>query len=241
MRRLSVRRDDGVALLVVLVATALLAALTAALVLAAAVETRIPAALRDGTVASYAAESGMAAVLADLRTSDPDVVLAGAISGFTDGGGPGGVRTLDDGTRVDLDRETALLLCGRPACTAATITSTSPERPWGAANPRWRVYGYGRLVDLLPGPPALPGAPPAPADPGDAPDVYVIVWVADDPTDADGNQLADAPPGTPGHGLLFLAARAYGRGGLRRTVRVVVERTDTGLRIVARREAEPPG
>ncbi len=226
--------EQGVALLIVLVTTGLLAALATALVLTAALEARIPAAQRDGTIAAYAAESALAAVLPDVLAAGPDAVLAGAASTFTDGGGAGGVRVLADGTGIDLDRETAQLLCGRAACTPAATTATSPERPWGPANPRWRVYGYGRLVDLLP---AAPGA--AGPDPGDGPDVYVIVWVADDPTDADGNPLADAPAGTAGHGMLFLAARAYGRSGVRRSVRLVVERTDTGLRPIARQTTEP--
>src|SRR5262249_36902952 len=39
----------------------------------------------------------------------------------------------------------------RGACTDAELDAVTSDRPWGMNNPRWRLYAYGRLRDLLPG------------------------------------------------------------------------------------------
>jgi hypothetical protein len=42
---------------------------------------------------------------------------------------------------------------------------------------------------------------------------YLVTWIADDPADGDGDPAADAPLGTPGHGVLMLRGAAFGAGG----------------------------
>ena len=62
--------------------------------------------------------------------------------------------------------------------------------------------------------------------------MYVIVWVADDPSENDGSAKIDggAPvddDDNPGVGVISLLAHAYGPDGVRRVVEVTVARTDT--------------
>jgi hypothetical protein len=93
-------------------------------------------------------------------------------------------------------------------------------RPWGRNNPRWTVFVSGSLAELLPDAPVAARA-------------YVVVWVADDPSENDAQPLRDGGPpavedaanrDNPGRGALWLHAQAYGVAGTRRTVEVVVER-----------------
>ena len=53
---------------------------------------------------------------------------------------------------------------------------TTARRPWGTNNPIWRLYAHGALADLSPS-----GAIDS--------NVYVVVWVADDPLETDGLPL----------------------------------------------------
>ena len=60
---------------------------------------------------------------------------------------------------------------------------------------------------------------------------YLIVWVADDPADADGNASVDT------NGTLTLRAEARGLGGARRAVEATVALTATGaLQLISSRE-----
>jgi hypothetical protein len=219
--------SDGVALLIMLVALVATAAFVGVLVLTSVVETRIAAAWRDGAVAQGAAEAAARRALVDLATTDWDAALNGTVSTFTDGP-PSGVRVIEGGVQVSLDEETSELQCGHPgSCTASEIAIPSEDRPWGANNPRWRLFAYGPLAGLFPEDPFPP--------PG-----YVMAWVADDPTETDGDPSHDgASADNSGRGLLLVAGRAYGPGLARRTVQLVVERVGAELRIMAWLEPPP--
>ena len=82
-----------------------------------------------------------------------------------------------------------------------------PRRGRGALNnPRWQLYAWGRLADWLAGEAIDAGH-------------YVVVLVADDPAETDGDPLVDGPG--PGFGVLLLRAEAFGPGG----THAVVEQT----------------
>ena len=111
---------------------------------------------------------------------------------------------------------------------AATPTWTIDRgAPWGRNNPRWTVYASGRLARLL-----ARGVRRSTR-------AYVVVWVADDPSENDAQPLRDGgPPASvnaanrsiPARGALWLHARAYGpvrAPGV--TVEAMVER-DPGWR-----------
>jgi hypothetical protein len=53
---------------------------------------------------------------------------------------------------------------------------------------------------------------------------YLVVLVADDPLDADGNPLRDARGDSPGRGVLLLRAHVFGSWGARRVIEAVVSR-----------------
>lgn len=215
------------ALLVVISALVLVLALTGALVLTSTVETRIAAVARDDALVLSAADAAVSRVLVDLRATDWNAVLGGSLSTFSDGP-PSGRRTLPDGAELDLDSETADMQCGRPGgCSDADVTAVAEERPWGSHNPRWRLYACGPLAALLPGDPSPPR-------------VYLAAWVADDPAESDEDPLRDTDDADdPGHNVLMVAGRAYGPGGTRRTVQLVVERAGSELRVLAHHERRP--
>lgn len=213
--------ERGMALIVALMSMMLMMALGLALVLTTMTETRISANYREGSEALYAADAAIERVMQDLLTvPDWNTVLAdgGTTSAFIDGSP--GARALSDGTTIDLNEATNIVRCGAVTCAEADITEITDERPWGANNPRWQLYAYGPMSDMLP------------TDTINS-RVYVIVWVADDPSENDGNAQQDGAAAVevgeenPGAGVLSLLAHAYGPEGSRRVVEVTIARTDT--------------
>ena len=96
---------------------------------------------------------------------------------------------------------------------------------------------YGRLDRMLPGQRI-------------SSQMYVVVWVADDPAENDSDPLRDGglpigcdpardpgcEDGNPGRGVLVLKAKAFGPDGTQRAIEVTVKRTDRP-RIVSWRDA----
>jgi hypothetical protein len=205
VRTIRARTHDqtGVALILVLLVTMTLSALAMSLAVMVTTESRVSASYRDGMETLYGAEAAFERVLPDLSVeSDINPALAGqARSSFIDG--PPGLRRLPDGSFTDLRALTSLLNCGRVVCREEDRLEAGDERPWGANNPQWQLYGYG----------PLPGGSR----------VYGVVWVADDPSETDGDPLTDGG-GTdnPGRGRLSLIAHGYGPGGARRVIEASV-------------------
>jgi hypothetical protein len=114
---------------------------------------------------------------------------------------------MPSGEVVDLDAATAEL----------QAESTSSQGTFGANTPVWRLCAWGPLSTLS-GPGMLGSAQ------------YVTVWVADDPSEADGNPNVDS------NGVLTLHSEARGLGGARRVVEATVNRVGGAVRIVSWRE-----
>jgi hypothetical protein len=223
---MDIRRDDGIALLVAMMAMLLMSALGAALVLTTSSDARIAANFRDAQEGVYAADSALEHAMDDLGTlADWNAVLDGsAPSTFVDGA-PGGVRTLADGSSLDLAQTLNLRNCRKvTACNASNLAANTPQRPWGANNPVWRLFAYGPMSNLLPLR-ALESA------------FYVIVMVADDPSENDNDPLHDGQSATnPGTGVIALRAEAFGPRGTRQVVELTVARTGmeaAGLRVLS--------
>ena len=128
-----------------------------------------------------------------------------------------GMRTMPDGTQIDLTQATNMARCGKLACSAADLVEITDERPWGANNPKWQLYAYGKLEDII-------------QTQTMNSNIYVIVWMADDPADNDDNPLLDGGTtngANPGTGVLSMMAYAYGPTGARRVIETTVARTDT--------------
>jgi Tfp pilus assembly protein PilX len=215
--------EHGVALVIALFCMLLMMALGMSLMSTTMTETRIAGNYTGGTEALYAADAAVERVMQDLLTvPDWNNILNGTLqSSFVDGP-PNTARVLPDGTTLNLGEATNMVRCGKTtACTDAQMDAISDERPWGPNNPRWQIYAYGAMENMLP------------TDTINS-NMYVVVWVADDPSENDNLPTQDgkAPiAGTgsdnPGRGVLAMLAHAYGPQGVRRVIEVTVARTDT--------------
>jgi hypothetical protein len=196
--------DRGVALIAVLLAMTLLLALAGGVMQVSVTEARIAAHHRDAVHVLYAAEAVVERIRADVRgTTDVDLLLTGpAVAAFADGPS-GGARTIH-GAAIDLTELTNVELCGRATtCGEAAISAVTAARPWGANNPRWRLYAHAWMDDVL----GSTGPP-----------LYAVAWIGDDPDETDGNPLRD----TPGQGRIALRVRVYGPHGAQREVDVIL-------------------
>src|SRR5258706_3836994 len=164
--------EAGVALIITLMALLLMSAFGAGLLLMTAAETRIAAGFRDAQAALYAADAGIERAVDDLLiVPDWNRLLDGStLSSFVDGV-PGGGRGLDDRSVIDLAQVVNRANCHKVVpCSGVEMDAVSEARPWGPNNPRWALFAYGRVRDLLP-----PGAIDSP--------YYVVVMIGDDPAE----------------------------------------------------------
>jgi hypothetical protein len=190
-----VQDERGVALIIALIATLLLTALGMALILVTNTETKITANFRNSQEALYAADGGTERVVQDLLLVPRwnDLLTGTMTSSFHDTTMtptlPGG------GTVINLANATAQLQA-----------NTNTLNLWGANNPQWRLYAWGPVTSLLPS---------ATIDSW----MYLAVWVADDPSETDGDPLTDV------NGVLTLHSEAWGPGGAHKIVEVTVART----------------
>jgi hypothetical protein len=198
------------------------------LLLATSIEVQIAATFRNGLEARHAADAGAHRAATELAAmTDWNVALDGRVRSTFADGPPSGVRLVPEGPPVDLDLVRSLSDCGhRPPCSDAELDVITARRPWGVNNPRWQLFAYGRLAMLLPS-----GAMPS--------RYYLVVMIADDPSEVDGDPLHDAPVSTPGAGLLRIRSEAFGPGGAHSAVEVTVARPVLpagALRLVTWRE-----
>ena len=223
-------RERGVALIVAMVVLALVAAIGLGLVLTTSLEPLTAANYESSWAAFFAAEAGIAVAGHELAAiADWNAVLTGQV-GSAVLERPGPVLELPDGSSASLSELTNLASCGHAEpCASAELTAFTVERPWGSNNPRWQVFGHGRLDRLLPG---AGGAVP----------VEVVVWVADDPGDTDGDPLRDsetAPGGewTPGACVVAVRAEAFAARSGHRAIIATFSRGSpgcgTGIRLVS--------
>ena len=217
--------DRGIALLIVLLAIVLLSAIGAGLVLATTAETHIAMNFQRSDEALYAADAAAERVLDDLRTvADWTPLLTGAVfSSFVDGP-PSGTRQLGDGSVISLAEAVNLANCQKPAaCTSSDMNAVTDDRPWGANNPRWRLFAFGLLRDLLPGG-WIDSA------------YYVLAMVGDDPGENDNDPSNDGGGNNPGAGVIAVRAEAFGPAGAHKVVEITVTRNGSAVRPLSWRE-----
>jgi hypothetical protein len=212
----------GFVLIAVLGLLGLLATVALGAALAVGPEPIVAAAFGERWRLEGAADAAGRLALQQLAAS-PDWSGAPAAFSTSLADGVPGVRPLPDGTVLDLARETAWRTCGLAACDDASTAVVSVERPFGARNPRWRLVLHAPMdtVDGLA---------------GELCACYLVAWVADDPLDADNDPWRDAPPGTPGHGVLWLRGAAFGARGARAEIEAVIARNCAGEGALARCE-----
>jgi Tfp pilus assembly protein PilX len=127
--------EQGIALIIALLCMLLLAALGMALTLTTVTERRIATNYRDGVETVYAADAGVERVIQDLLTvPDWNRILDGTTtSSFVDGAP--GMRTLPDGSQLNLLQATNVVRCGKTTCSDADIDTATDERPLGQEQP----------------------------------------------------------------------------------------------------------
>ena len=208
------RGQNGTALICTLMITALLGMLGGALVVLVATETLISANHRDGLEASYAADAGLERAIGGLRTLSAWQTVPGTAAGtatpdFRDGAS---APALSDGTILDLAR-----------LTLERQADSNAVHPAGPDRPIWRLFAHAPISWLLPRGNSwlLPGSVIRSA-------TYLVVWIADDVADGDGDPLRDS------NGVLVLRAEGFGLRGLRRRIEATVAREDGG-------ESDPDG
>jgi len=225
-RAISISDADGTALIVVLLSMMLLSALGMALSIATSTETKIAAGYVWSAQTFYGAETGLGRAVQELATMTDwtDVLGGGLTSTFIDGAP--GMRTLPDGTELDLNQATDLVNCGHPSCTSAEMSVRTADRPWGPNNPIWRLYAHGPLATF-----GSHGAIDS--------RVYVVVWVSDDPLENDGRPALDGDDTSgpnPGRGLVQVRANAYGPAGSMRAIEATLRRAAARVRVISWRE-----
>ena len=214
------------AVVIALLSLLLMSALGAALVLTTSSESMIAANFGGAQEGLYAADAVLERAVDDLAAiADWNGVLAGATrSAFVDGA-PGGVRPLADGSLLDLDAMLNLANCRQTGtCSQSALTAITSSRPWGANNPIWQLFAYGRLASLLPAG-MIESA------------YYVVVMAADDHAETDGDPRRDGDTAeNPGSGVLSLRAQAFGPRSVRQLIELTVARAAPDapeMRIVA--------
>lgn len=205
--------QNGTALVCALMVTALLGTLGAALVFLVTAESLISANHRDAVDALYTADAGVERAMGDLRTLDdwqavPGTASETATPDFRDGAI---APRLSDGTILDLARLTA-------------ERQADSDAVYGAAanRPVWRLFAHAPVSRLLPA-----GVISSPT--------YVVLWIADDVDDADGDPLRDS------NDALVVHAEAFGLHGIRRRVEATLARENvqrTEVRMICWREVQ---
>jgi hypothetical protein len=189
------RSERGGALILALLLTLLLTVVGSALIMAVTTEHLITANDRDAEELVHAADAGLERAFLELSHMPEwsDVLTGRARSRVRE-------DTLSprfpDGRVVSLVELTH------------QVQTTTNRRAWGANNARWRLFVYGNLADIvgltLEGPPLA----------------YVVVWVADDPADGDGDPQRDD------NETVTLRCEAFGVRHGRRAVEATVARAD---------------
>ena len=182
--------DRGSALICVLMVTTLLATLSGALVLVVMSETMASANHGAAQQALYAAEAALDDTLGELQTTDWRTLPGAAFSACLRDAAL--TPRAPDGTVLNL----AALAAQRQAESDAVFVAS-------ADRPVWRLFGRGSFGDLAAG---RANVPPA----------YVLVWVADDGEDGDGDGGRDL------NNVVMVRVEAYGGAGAHRSIEATV-------------------
>ncbi len=203
------RDESGIALIIAMMSLLLLTALGAALMLTTSTETMIAGNFSTSEEGLYSADAGVERAMQDLLTvPDWNSILAGTTTSAFIDGSAGGARTLPDRSTLDLSQVVNMANCGKlTSCSVTDMNAITADRPWGENNPRWQLYAYSNMNDVIP-----TGTVNSP--------FYVVVMVADDAAETDKDPTKDL------NGVLAMRAEAFGPGSSHKVIEVTVARTD---------------
>lgn len=208
--------ENGVAMLVAMMALLLMSALGISVILTSSSETIIAAHFRNSLEARYAADAIIERAMNDLvSVADWNTLIDGSTRSALVDGAPSGLRTLTDGSTIDLAQVVNLANCQKTtACSTADMDTITAERPWGVNNPRWKPYTYGPLRDMLPALNTI-----------DSP-YYVLLFVGDDPSETDNDSTTDDVGVTNlGWDVIAMRSEAFGPRGAHKVIEVTAGRT----------------
>lgn len=191
----SLRSDRGTVLVSALMVTALLGTLGAALAFVVTTESVIAANHRAGQQGLYAADAGVERAIGELRrlTTWRTVPGAGGSSAADFNDGANAPRAAD-GRVLDLVR-----LTSQRQADSNTFYPDAPDRPL------WQLFAHASVDRMISG----GGSDPSP---------YVVVWIADDPDDLDGDPSLDS------NDIVIVRSEAFGLRGGRRAVEATILR-----------------
>ena len=186
--------ERGAALVCALMVVALLATLGGALVLVVTTECLVSANHRAAQQSFYGADAGAERAIGALRTLATWRAVpstgGSSSSDFNDGES---TPRIADGTTLDLVR-----LTRERQAESDAFYPGAPDRPV------WRLFGHATLDRMVSG--GVAGSP------------YVIVWIADDPDDLDGDPDQDS------NDIVIVRSVAFGVRGARRMVEASIQR-----------------
>ena len=169
-------------------------------------EVKIAGNYNNGQETLYAADAAVERVVQDLllvpRWND---ILAGSVKSALIDGSETTAKSVPGGTTI-------LLCCTANSVTGQLQTLTDTENLWGTNNPKWTLFAYAPLKDMLPDVEI------------DSP-AYIAVWIADDPADGPDLFNPDGDPLLDSNGTLTLHAEAFGPVGTHKVIEVTVART----------------
>ena len=197
-----VTNETGAAVVIALVITMLLAVLGAGMLTLTSTETMIAASYRHAQEASYGAEAALERAMSDLAAiADWSVVVAS----------PNVMSSLNDGAiSVGLPDGKVVSLAALTADRQRENDDGGGPAMYRADNPQWRLFAHAPIQDVL-------------SSPATAPPLYLLVWVADDGGDGDGD------PGRDSNGRVIVHAEARGSGGARRGIEAAIARSGNGV------------
>ncbi len=175
--------EHGAALIAALMITSVVGALAACLAFVVITESRIGRYHQSAASGAYAAVAGVERLIGEVRRLPdwrPLPSTSSPLAEFNDGRG---IAVLPDGTSLDLAR-----------LTASRQTASDAFYPAAADRPVWRLYAHAALTRVI----SSDAAPPDP---------YIIVWVADDADETDGDPAHDS------NGVILARAEAFGVRG----------------------------
>lgn len=195
----SLAGERGAALLVVLLTTTLVAGVATALIVQTSADVVLSASYRTGQEVFHAADAGLERTVAELAgVADWSPLLAVPPANQT-------ASFSATGASFQTPDRQVLPLAGLLAARQA-----AGPGGFAADTPQWRVYAHATLAALWP--------PPA-----DVPPAGLVIFVADDGLDGDGDAGADS------NGRVLVHVDAYGLHRARRSVEGLVERVGPGV------------